>query len=193
MAQKTQSIDREEMLADIAEMYYQRGQTQADIAKKVGMTRSAISRMLTEARQKGIVEIQVHRPVSFDVELEREMIRAFDLHGARVVIANPNEGYQDLQRRLGAGAASVLKIAFRPNATIGVAWGTTIRQVIEAYNDGPRANTRVVQLLGVMGATRHSYSGQTLVETLAQVGWRGHLPLHPVHGGQRSNRQYTDE
>ncbi len=168
MAQKNESIDREELLADIAEMYYQEGMTQSEISERVGMTRSAISRLLTEARQKGIVEIHVHRPVRYDRRLAHEMMDAFNLRVVQVVIANPNESYQALQQKLGRAAASFLELAFRPYMTIGVGWGTTINHVIDAYAGGPRADTRVVQLLGVLGATRHSYSGQTLVENLAR-------------------------
>ena len=167
MAQRNESVDREELLADIAEMYYEEGMTQSEISDRVGMTRSAISRLLTEARHKGIVEIQVHRPVRYDERLAHEMMDAFNLTSARVVISNPNESYEALQQKLGRATANFLELALRPNITIGVAWGTTIYHVIEAYAGGERANTKVVQLLGVMGATRHSYSGQTLVENLA--------------------------
>ena len=78
MAAKNKSVDREELLADIAEMYYQEGKTQAEISTKVGMTRSAISRMLTEARQKGIVEIHVHRPLRYDTDLEQTLRSRFN-------------------------------------------------------------------------------------------------------------------
>jgi deoxyribonucleoside regulator len=51
---------------------------------------------------------------------------------------------------------------------IGVAWGTTVKSVIDALSSTPLPDARVVQLLGVLGSTRHSYSGQTLVENLEQ-------------------------
>ena len=168
MAQNKQTIDRNELLADIAEMYYMEGHTQAEISKKVGMTRSAISRLLTEARQKGIVEIQIHRPMSFDSGLEAALIKQFGLIGARVVTACRADSYEELQIKLGSAAANELKTQLRPKMVIGVAWGTTIKFVIDAYDGGPLPGMRVVQLLGVLGSTRHSYSGQSLVEDLAR-------------------------
>lgn len=168
MAKKNLTIDRDELLADIAEMYYQEGQTQAEISRKVGMTRSAISRLLTEARQKGIVEIHVRRPLRFDSELEERLIQQFRLIGARVVVTSQRDSYEELQIKLGGAAANELKPLLRPNMIVGVAWGTTIKFLIDAYAGGPLADIRVVQLLGVMGSTRHGYSGQSLVEELAR-------------------------
>ncbi|HTP02553.1 MAG TPA: helix-turn-helix domain-containing protein, partial [Anaerolineales bacterium] len=53
--------DRQNLLADVAEMYYLEDKDQAEIARAIGLTRSMVSRMLKEARQKGIVEARVHR------------------------------------------------------------------------------------------------------------------------------------
>lgn len=62
--------DRASLLADVAEMYYLEQKNQAEIAKTIGVTRSMISRMLTEARESGIVEIRIQRPLQSDPELE---------------------------------------------------------------------------------------------------------------------------
>lgn len=168
MAKKDPTTDREELLADIAEMYYQEGKTQAEISRLVGMTRSAISRILTEARQKGIVEIHVHRPLRYNSELEGKLQNMFNLIGARVINCNPRMNYEDLKIRLGSVAAIEMINLVKPGMVIGVAWGTTIKDVIDAFEGQMVPNIQVVQLLGVLGSTRHSYSAQSLVENLAQ-------------------------
>lgn len=48
--------DMEQLLA-VAKMYYEQGLTQQEIAEKVFLSRSHVSRMLKEARALGIVEI----------------------------------------------------------------------------------------------------------------------------------------
>jgi DNA-binding transcriptional regulator LsrR (DeoR family) len=85
-----------------------------------------------------------------------------------VVTWNNNDRYRELRARLGRAAARVLNNNIKPNNTIGVAWGTTVQSTIEAIEDGEVNNLRVVQLLGVLGSTRHAYSGQALVERLAR-------------------------
>jgi DNA-binding transcriptional regulator LsrR (DeoR family) len=168
MIDKEQNQDREELLADIAEMYYQQGKNQAEISKIVGLTRSAISRLLTEARQKGIVEINIHRPLSYDTERESELKKKFKLMGIRVVRCNAGLSDEELKERLGKMAATELSTLIKPGMTIGISWGTTVKSVINAYEGPPIPDTRVTQLLGVLGFTRLSYSGHTLVELLAK-------------------------
>ena len=58
--------DRDELLAFVAEKYFLEDLRQSDIAELIGLTRSAVSRMLTEARDKGIVEIIIHHPFQYD-------------------------------------------------------------------------------------------------------------------------------
>jgi len=168
MAKANNPKDREELLADVAEMYYQEGQTQADISKEIGITRSAISRMLTEARQKGIVEIYIHRPLRYHDNLETELIEKFNLQGAHVISWQNNQRYGELRKRLGRAASLVLNEIIQPNNIIGIAWGTTVQATIDAVETHENENIRVVQLLGVLGSTRHAYSGQALVERLAR-------------------------
>jgi len=168
MIEKEQNQDREELLADIAEMYYQEGKNQAAISKIIGLTRSAISRLLTEARQKGIVEIHIHRPLRFNTALETDLKNKFNLAGIKVVNCNAGISDEELKKRLGMVAATELSTLIRPGMTIGISWGTTVKSVVNAYDGPPVPDTRVTQLLGVLGFTRLSYSGHTLVELLAK-------------------------
>ena len=72
------------LLADVAEMYYLEGKIQSEIAETVGVTRSMISRMLTEARENGIVEIRIHRPLQSEPELANALKERFGLMDALV-------------------------------------------------------------------------------------------------------------
>lgn len=49
-------------LADVARKYYIEDKKQSDIAKELGVSRPLISRMLTEAKALGLVEITIHDP-----------------------------------------------------------------------------------------------------------------------------------
>ncbi|MEN8241706.1 MAG: sugar-binding transcriptional regulator [Chloroflexota bacterium] len=163
----TKSSDRDELLGDVAEMYYQEGKTQSEISNTIGVTRSAISRMLTEARQKGIVEIHVHRPLQYQPDIQEKLIEKFNLQSASVIKWSGSDDYKNLRHKLGQAAAYALNERIKSDIIIGVAWGTTVQATIEAFDERKLTNTRVVQLTGVLGSTRHPYSGQTLVESLA--------------------------
>jgi DNA-binding transcriptional regulator LsrR (DeoR family) len=166
--------NRDELLAFVAEKYYLEDQRQSDIAGLIGLTRSAVSRMLTEAREKGIVEIVVHHPFQFDHELEDKLKSKLGLTHVSVAVFNKQPSYADLRKQLGKAASRLLAALIKPGDKIGVAWGTTVQATVEAFDADPVPDTRVIQLVGVLGSTRHSYSAQTLVERLAdKIGGEG--------------------
>ena len=168
------NVDRLDLLADVAEMYYQEGKTQAEISEIFNITRSAISRILTEARQKGIVEIHIRRPLRFEADLEQALIERFSLKNACVVTWQSDNRYEALKIRLGIAAARIMSDLINSCQTIGVAWGTTVGATIEACETAIREDLQIVQLVGALGSAKHAYSGQTLVEKLARkVGGKG--------------------
>jgi deoxyribonucleoside regulator len=168
MTKYARGEDREELLADVSEMYYEQDRTQAEIARDIGVTRSAVSRMLSEAREKGIVEIHLHRPLRFDPDLEQALVNHFQLQCAHVVVWQKAGRYDELRVRLGKAAAQVLKGWLTPQSVLGVAWGTTVAATIDALDVRESMPVKVVQLVGVLGSSSHAYNAQALVERLAR-------------------------
>lgn len=56
------NLEKQKKLAYVAKRYYLDDQKQSDIAQELGVSRPLVSRMLSEARELGIVEITVHEP-----------------------------------------------------------------------------------------------------------------------------------
>jgi len=159
--------DRASLLADVAEMYYLEQKNQAEIAKAVGVTRSMISRMLTEARENGIVEIRIQRPLQSDPELEAALKEHFGLKDAFVVVTNHRSG-ERLKRTLGSAGAQALKRYLAPQKTLGLAWGTSISTTVDAFETSEPMPMKVVQLVGAMGAHNMEYDGHDLVARITE-------------------------
>ena len=168
MIKYQRGVERDELLADVAEMYYVEELTQVEISRAIDMTRSAVSRMLTEARKKRIVEINVRRPLRFDAGLEAALQERFDLQGAHVLAGQRGDDYNKLSRQLGQTAASTLKGLLRPQMTCGVAWGTTVSATIEALDVSDSVPMKIVQLVGVLRSNSHAFNAQALVEIMAR-------------------------
>src|SRR3972149_9600178 len=92
--------DRDQLLARVASFYYEDGQTQQEISLKWGFSPSSISRMLTEARQAGIVEIHVHHPLERNSALEQRLQAEFNLCEVRV-LQGSGLPHPQMLRRLG--------------------------------------------------------------------------------------------
>ena len=79
----TAERDRE-LLVKAARMYFVDGASQQDVAKALGTSRSNMSRMLSAARQQGIVEIRIVNSAQRRNDLEGELKQRFGLHDCRV-------------------------------------------------------------------------------------------------------------
>lgn len=56
------SLEKQKKLAYAAQRYYLEDRKQSDIAQELGASRPLIGRMLSEARELGVVEITIHEP-----------------------------------------------------------------------------------------------------------------------------------
>ena len=171
--------DREEMLAMVASLYYEHNQSQSQIAGRLNVSSSKISRMLKEARDRGIVEIQIRMQVPHDFLLEQELIKTFQLRDACVLKVAGDETSEALLRSTGELAAAYLQRiipTLGPNASIGVAWGTGVHATVSALPDNLGRQIDVVQLTGGVGALM--VDGPDLARMVAaKLGGR-HYDLH---------------
>ena len=175
MPEQRSTLERTSILANVAEMYYWEGKTQDEIAAIIGVTRSMVSRLLTEAREKGIIEVRIHRPLLYDYSLEEELGERFDLLSVCVVeITSPREG--QLLKYLGKAGAEMLVNYLTPDKILGLAWGTTISAVIDEIEPKMSLPIKIVQLVGALGARNNQYDGHGLVQRLIEkVGGEGYF------------------
>ncbi len=159
--------DRASVLADVAEMYYLEEKNQAAIAKTIGVTRSMVSRMLTEAREGGIVEIRIQRPLQLDSDLESVLKEKFGLKDVFVVVTSHTNGAR-LTRTLGSAGAKMLARYLAPEKILGLAWGTSISATVDAFETAEPVPLKVAQLVGAMGARNMEYDGHDLVSRITE-------------------------
>jgi DNA-binding transcriptional regulator LsrR (DeoR family) len=171
------SEDRLQLLADIAEWYYIGGLSQEEIAKRVDLSRPSISRLLLDAREQGIVEIRVNRPIPNDHGLERELKERFSLEEARVVQRRGADDQEALDL-VGRLAAIVMDRHLQNGTVLGISWGTGVHAVIEALRPRRLPNVKVVQLIGGVGAPYRSIDGPEQVRRVGDAYGAQHYYLN---------------
>ena len=147
--------EREELLATVASLYYKLDQSQGQIANRLGVSASSVSRLLKEAKERGIVEIQIRTTVPRNFVLEQELLQRFGLKDAYVLQTSPDMDAANLLTAVGQLAVSYLAriIATLPaGSSIGVAWGTGVHAAVKALPDNLGQRVDVVQLMGGVGA-----------------------------------------
>lgn len=126
--------EKRNMLASVANLYYNVEMTQNQIAERFFTSRSKISRMLKEARQLGIVEIKILEPWDRNVELEQEFMRRFALKDVRVISVKEANNTMVLQK-LGEVAAYYLDNLLNDNMILGISWGNTMYHTVQSGQD----------------------------------------------------------
>ena len=72
------------LAARICWYYFKEGQTQDAIAQRLGLTRKRVNRILSDARDSGLVQITITGPVAPCVALESRLVEQFGLRDAVV-------------------------------------------------------------------------------------------------------------
>lgn len=138
-----------ELLVEIARMYYEYGLDQQEIAERVGLSRSRISRMLTRAKEAGIVQVTIADPFREESLLAQELQARYGLK--RVVVCPvPRSSEAPLAWHLAQAAARLLRELVRDGSVIGVCGGTTMLEVARALRPLKRKDVSVVQLEGTL-------------------------------------------
>lgn len=160
--------ERRDLLAQIAVWYYEERLDQAEIARRVGRSRSMISRMLNEVREQGLIEIRVKYPQRRNTQLERVLVERFGLKAAWVV-SRPESWKGEMQMRiLGRAAADCLQRFIHDDVRIGVAWSRTLHYMVGEIAEQPVQGAQVIQISGSVFSDNPVFDGPELVRTLAQ-------------------------
>ncbi|MBT2475297.1 sugar-binding transcriptional regulator, partial [Microbacterium sp. ISL-103] len=82
-------MEEDLIMVRVAELYYDEDKTQDEIGALLGLSRWKVGRLLTQARERGIVRIEIVHPRARRLGLERELV---ELHGltAAVVVPSPD-------------------------------------------------------------------------------------------------------
>ena len=142
------------LLVEVARLYYEHNFSQQQIARKLGISRPGVSRLLQRARDKGIIRIEIFDPTEHGTLLEEKLKKKFGLKKV-IVVPNDNEETQIIKKRLGRAAVTLLDRLVKEGIILGVSWGTTMQEVARQVRRKPVKDMIVVQLNG--GISRAEY------------------------------------
>ncbi|MDU0967638.1 MAG: sugar-binding domain-containing protein [Actinomycetaceae bacterium] len=136
------------LLLRVSQLYYEDGLNQAAIAREVGYSRPTISRLLTEARERGIVTITISHPLQRLIDLEDQLVNRFGLLHARVSEVEPSD---DPATVIGGEAADLLASLGRPGTIIALSNGRSIAAAVKCMEPRHWAGSCIAQMIGSVG------------------------------------------
>lgn len=144
--------DRIQLLLNVARMYYEQESDQATIAKKLGYSRSRISRLLTEAKTRHMVRTTVSHPMDQSFDLERQLRRRLGIDRAYVAVS---EGLQPPEQIVGRLAAETIARAGHRQTALALSNGRSVAAVVNAMPQQQWPFSMVCQMIGSLGGADH--------------------------------------
>ncbi|WP_245443592.1 sugar-binding transcriptional regulator [Labrys okinawensis] len=169
---------RELLMIQVAKRYYELDMTMGDLAKELNLTRWQASRLLSEAREAGIVRIEIVPRAPRSPDIESRLQRRWNLKEAVVV---PNNGEEDEGLLLDAVAQAAARMlaGLGKVPLIGVSWGRTMSAVAHRLPPFWNEGVEVVLLNGAMNIRSPSVRTNNTAELFARSA-NGTATLLPV-------------
>ncbi|AEG45482.1 sugar-binding transcriptional regulator [Isoptericola variabilis] len=160
------------LLVDVSRDYYLEGRSKVDIAKARGLSRFQVARMLDQARELGIVRIEIGAPLHLDPTRWDGLAEAL---GARqVVVVASGSDTVATRENVARALADVVGERVRPGFVVGVSWSRTVEAAVRHLV--PLPPCEVVQLVGALPVAGSGNSLELVQRFAAMPGVRT-LPL----------------
>lgn len=171
-------------------LYYVAGLTQEETAARLGLNRTRVTRLLSDARDRGLVSVSIQHESARILEVEQTVAQAF---GLDFCLSTPpigfdraadDEGSLAMQgvvarRAIGSAGANFLrgKIGKGP-VTIGVSWGRTLAEVASQLAGVTNPHARFVSLMGSLARSAASHPFEVVQAFASRTGGEGRfLPV----------------
>lgn len=180
-----------QLMVQIARMAYQQDRTLTEIAVETGINRWRVSRLLQEARDLGIVRIEIVPRSGRCPDLETGLITRFGLRDAIVV---PGQGDAGQGPEGIAKAAGQYLATMKPRpSVVGVSWGRTMSAVAHWLPPRWNENVTVVQINGTVALSAIGERPNDVAETFARKGNGRYVPLPvPAIVGEKLTREVLE-
>lgn len=176
---KADVLEDDVVMARAAWLYYVGGLNQEATAKRLGTTRARVNKMLSDAREAGLVSITIN-PANVGLLPVEEAIRL--RYGLDFCICTPALSLDvaskaDAEalapfafRAVGAAAAAHLRrhLAERPDAVIGTGWGRTLEKMTLQTAGLSAPQAKFTSVMGSLTA-RSAYNPFEVVHALAKT------------------------
>ena len=153
-------------LVQLATLYYLGDMSQEQLSQIMGISRTKVSRLLKQCREQKIVEFKINATDHIVGQLEEELTQKLGLRELYIVpsAASPDES----RRNVGKRAAQLLAASLRNNMMVGIAWGSTIREMVDQVVPAHLAdNAAVIQLSGGFNLSSTDCNERELAKVLA--------------------------
>ena len=152
----------------VARLYHVDGLGQGEVARFAKVSQAKVSRMLALARDRGIVRITVADYEPRRQALEERLRSRLGLQTAIVIRSDAGNDAVDLRRAVGHFGAAAVNDLVAPRATVALAGGRTIHELVHHFPLAKNKSLTVVQAMGSVDSTVNAFDAQEIGRAMAQ-------------------------
>ena len=165
------------LMASLARGHFIRGRSKIELAEEFGLSRFKVARLIDEARDSGLVRIEIRYHGEIDVDLSARLRERFELTHS-IVVDTPEDDAASLREHLGRAAAELLSEVITSEDVLGLAWARAVSAMVRSLR--PLPGTAVVQLTGALALPDGRDTSVDVVRDVAtSSGGRAHLFYAP--------------
>src|SRR5699024_8387456 len=173
-------IETRKQLVKIAIYYYYKNMNQSQIAEKLDLSRTVVSRELQKAKDLGIVNIYIHDKSYHITDMEIQLEEKFGLQKASIV---PSFNLSDDETLLSVVHSSIEIIReqlYHVN-NVGVSWGNTLRILAREFPYEKFNHINLIPLIGGMENDYiHYHSNQICYDLMKKLNCRSNFLYAPA-------------
>lgn len=155
-----------EMMRLVADLYYLRDRSQPEIAELTGFSVSKVSRLLSQARESGIVRISVEPAPAEVAPIAQELAGQL---GVDVQLTAGRATTPTIAARLcGIAAAPYIASLLPASGVVGIAGGYTFAALVQALPVMHRPNVTILPLIGGWDARNPHLDTNELARRMAE-------------------------
>ena len=164
-------VDLERLVAKVAWMYHARNLSQGEIAKRIKLSQSGVSRLLEQAKTSGVVRTEIYLPTGLFTELESGLEEAYGMKEVHVFdvpeVRNESELVRDLGQLL---AIRLAKAGIQANVVGITSWSRSLRATVEALKNTKNSYAKfVVEMLGDVGDPSAQHEAALTTQQFSEI------------------------
>jgi DNA-binding transcriptional regulator LsrR (DeoR family) len=157
-------------------LYYIAGNTQDEIARKLGVSRQTAQRLVSLAVSERLVKVRFDHPLGRCLQLSARVKEAYGLDSCEVVPADPTSNSETLGIVEAAAAEMERYLVSRHPVIIGLGTGRALRAVAEQVSPMECPQHKIVSIVGNIAPD----GSATVFEVSSRVGDRVGAPHYPM-------------
>jgi DNA-binding transcriptional regulator LsrR (DeoR family) len=169
------NVHEEAALIAAAELYYRDQLSQQEIAQRLGVSRSTVSRMLRLARDEGIVHVEIRRPSS-PQKLSESLRTELGLRRAVVVPASARTGLHVI---VAPALEELARLELAAGDALAVSWGSTVAAIAQSRQLPPLHGVQVIPAIAAFDEPDGRFQTNEIARRIAELSG---ADLHFLHG-----------